>query len=272
MAAIRGQFSDFLLPLFAIDKYRDGAIDGSRKEFAFLINVAVPFINSIKQDDDFGIMKIVKTYGSLVSETNVEFVSTPFDSLRDTKAKTTELKELLAENGVTTFNALKLIKKLGLIDIPSEISIHLIESDLSDEDSEDNEDKITSAWEQALSASVDQLVNYALYANGQLGFATHQGVKGLQFDRVMAVLDDKEARGFMFSYEKLFGTVEKSNKDIENESQNKDSAVSRTRRLFYVVCSRAQKSLAVVAYTSDPNGLKNKALETWFNEREVIVL
>lgn len=27
-------------------------------------------------------------------------------------------------------------------------------------------------------------------------FGTHQGVKGLQFDRVLAILDDDEARGF----------------------------------------------------------------------------
>ncbi len=272
MAAIRGQFSDFLLPLLSIDKYRDGAVDGSRKEFSFLINVVVPFINSIKQEDDFGIMKSVKLYGNLVSEQNSDFVSSPFDSLRDTKARATELKELIAGDGATIFDVLKLIKDLRLIEIPSELSIHLIDGELPDEGSAREDDKITTAWGEAFSASIENLVNYALYTNGRLGYATHQGVKGLEFDRVMAVLDDKESKGFMFSYEKLFGTVAKSKTDLENEQQNKDSAVSRTRRLFYVVCSRAQKSLAVVAYTSDPNALKSNALETWFKEEEVIVL
>jgi DNA helicase-2/ATP-dependent DNA helicase PcrA len=88
----------------------------------------------------------------------------------------------------------------------------------------------------------------------------------------MAVLDDKESKVFLFSYENLFGTIAKSKTDLENEQQNKDSAISRTRRLFYVVCSRAQKSLAVVAYTSDPYTLKSNALGTWFKEDEVIVL
>ena len=36
-------------------------------------------------------------------------------------------------------------------------------------------------------------------------FDTHQGVKGLEFPRVFVVIDDEAARGFMFSYEKLFG-------------------------------------------------------------------
>ena len=44
-------------------------------------------------------------------------------------------------------------------------------------------------------------------------FGTHQGVKGLQFDRVLAILDDDEARGFLFSYEKLFGAKETSDTD-----------------------------------------------------------
>ena len=217
-------------------------------------------------------MKSVKMYGNLVSEQNSDFVSSPFDSLRDTKARTTELKELIAGDGATIFDVLKLIKDLKLIEIPSELSIHLIDGELPDEGSDREDDKITTAWGEAFSASIENLVNYALYTNGRLGYATHQGVKGLEFDRVMAVLDDKESKGFMFSYEKLFGTVAKSKTDLENEQQNKDSAVSRTRRLFYVVCSRAQKSLAVVAYTSDPSALKSNALETWFKEEEVIVL
>lgn len=102
--------------------------------------------------------------------------------------------------------------------------------------------------------------------------ATHQGVKGLEFDRVMAILDDEEANGFLFSYEKLFGAEPKSNTDLTNEENNKDTAISRTRRLFYVICSRARKSLAVVAYTKAPEALKKKALDSWFEEEEVIIL
>jgi DNA helicase-2/ATP-dependent DNA helicase PcrA len=47
---------------------------------------------------------------------------------------------------------------------------------------------------------------------------THQGVKGREFLRVMAVISDDEARGFLFSYGKLTGTKEKSKTDLGNEA------------------------------------------------------
>ncbi|HIF9237311.1 TPA: UvrD-helicase domain-containing protein, partial [Photobacterium damselae] len=58
--------------------------------------------------------------------------------------------------------------------------------------------------------------------------------------------------------------------DIRNQSEGKDSVLSRTRRLFYVICSRAEKSLAVVAYTKDPKAVKRKSLESgWFAQDEI---
>ncbi|MDC5053872.1 ATP-dependent helicase, partial [Acinetobacter baumannii] len=104
-------------------------------------------------------------------------------------------------------------------------------------------------------------------------FSTHQGVKGLEFDRVMAILDDDEAGGFLFSYNKLLGIKELSERDLENETQGLDSAISRTRRLFYVICSRAKQSLAVVCYTKEPNTLKDKLIEKkWFDQEEIYLI
>ena len=86
----------------------------------------------------------------------------------------------------------------------------------------------------------------------------------------MAILDDDEAGGFLFDYEKFLGIKELSASDIKNESLGLDSALSRTRRLFYVICSRAEKSLAVVCYTKSPKFLKDKLIEKeWFIESEI---
>lgn len=44
----------------------------------------------------------------------------------------------------------------------------------------------------------------------------------------------------------------------------------RTRRLLYVTCTRAQKSLALVAYTKDPEALIAAALRNnWFRAEEI---
>ena len=104
-------------------------------------------------------------------------------------------------------------------------------------------------------------------------FATHQGVKGLEFPRVMVIMDDAQARGFLFSYEKLFGAKAKTDTDIKNEREGKDTSLTRTARLFYVACTRAQESLAVVAYSEDIDSVKNTAMSnSWFTRDEIYIL
>jgi DNA helicase-2/ATP-dependent DNA helicase PcrA len=113
---------------------------------------------------------------------------------------------------------------------------------------------------------------YAHYISNTAEFGTHQGVKGLEFDRVMVLMDDTEARGFMFGYEKFFGAKDLTATDLSNESEGRDSSVSRTRRLFYVTCSRAKKSLALVLYTTAPETVKMQMLKNgWFDEHEILL-
>ena len=89
----------------------------------------------------------------------------------------------------------------------------------------------------------------------------------------MVLIDDSEAKGFMFSYDKLFGIKEKTKTDIENEKEGRDTSENRTRRLFYVTGSRAQKSLAILAYTDNPEKLKEKLLHKgWFSAEEIEII
>ena len=120
----------------------------------------------------------------------------------------------------------------------------------------------------------DQVEPYSLYVTGKSGFDTHQGVKGLEFPRVMVVIDDEESRGFMFKYDKLFGVAGKSKTDEENETSGKETTIDRTRRLFLRhVCNRAEQSLAIVAYTDDTAKLKELVVNKgWFGEHEIEVI
>ena len=128
-----------------------------------------------------------------------------------------------------------------------------------------------TAWDNALSVPFSQLESYVQYISDKSPFGTHQGIKGLQFPRVMVVLDDNEARGFMFSYDKLFGAKAPTSTDQRNVKEGKETSIDRTRRLFYVTCSRAQGSLAIVAYTKESEMIKSYVIsQGWFEEDEVI--
>ena len=128
------------------------------------------------------------------------------------------------------------------------------------------------AWDQALSVSVTTFEAYREYINDQSPFGTHQGIKGLEFPRVMVILDDNEARGFMFSYEKLLGVKQLTDTDHRNIGEGKDTSIDRTRRLMYVTCSRAISSLAIVMHTKEPRKVIDYMKElSWFNEEEIVV-
>lgn len=65
-------------------------------------------------------------------------------------------------------------------------------------------------WVAFLSCPFGEIEPYRAYVEDRSPFATHQGVKGREFPRVMVVINDSASRGVMFSYEKLFGLKAKS--------------------------------------------------------------
>ena len=129
------------------------------------------------------------------------------------------------------------------------------------EEESDRDIERTAAIEKFLEVPFSQVEPFAKYLAGKAHFDTHQGVKGLEFDRVMVIMDDEEARGFLFKYEDLFGGKAAGNKTVET-----------TRRLFYVTCSRAKQSLALVAYTNALDRVRRFVVqEGWFAEDEIVV-
>lgn len=69
------------------------------------------------------------------------------------------------------------------------------------------------AWKNAVKAPYLQLLNYFKYIENALGFSTHQSVKGLEYPRVLAILNDSESGGFLFKYEKMLEATPLSTTD-----------------------------------------------------------
>jgi DNA helicase-2/ATP-dependent DNA helicase PcrA len=136
----------------------------------------------------------------------------------------------------------------------------------------DDDDPEIPAVSAFLRCGVDELAGYRHYLEDLSPFATQQGVKGAEFERVLVLIDDEEGRGQrQFSYEKYFGIVEPSDTDLENIAQGRDSVMDRTRRLFYVCCSRATRDLAVVMFVQDIENAREKIAETGIFDSDDIV-
>jgi len=69
------------------------------------------------------------------------------------------------------------------------------------------------------------------------------------------------------------GIREKTKADHDNEVAGKETSIDRTRRLFYVTCSRAEQSLAIVYYSSDPVAIRNGLIaRNWFDADEIEIV
>lgn len=98
---------------------------------------------------------------------------------------------------------------------------------------------------------LSELEGYYTYVKQESPYSTQHGTKGSEYERVIVVLDDDEGRYSLYSYDKLLGLKELSATDVDNQSRGADSAIERTRRLFYVCVSRARESLAVILFSAD---------------------
>lgn len=131
--------------------------------------------------------------------------------------------------------------------------------------------KRRKAVRDLLGCAWSEYPSWRAYLEGSASYATHQGVKGSEFDRVMVVIDDRAAKYALFSFEKLLGSAELSSTDRKSLEDGRDTTIDRTLRLLYVTCSRAKNSLALVIWTADPAKVRDTLLRmSWFEDAELL--
>lgn len=279
MAAARGGFSAFFEPLYAVDKLKTGLLDGKLSSVTLFANQVLPLVEAKSKGDEFAVTSVARKYSPLLKKDVLKISEQPLAIIRTTGEAVAKLHSLW-EGGAdpSLSKILSVVYQTGLFQVPETlvpIAERLLQGgDEVIDDMEDVDiDPVIEAWEEALKCPFSRFQEYVKYISDELRFGTHQGIKGLEFPRVMVILDDGEARGFLFSYEKLFSAKELSDRDQKNEAEGKETSIDRTRRLFYVTCSRAEESLAIVAYTKEPKKLKRYVLEqNWFTDEEIIFI
>jgi len=94
------------------------------------------------------------------------------------------------------------------------------------------------------------------YLEGRTPFSTQHKTKGTEFDDVFVILDN--GRWNNYNFEKLF-----TGGDVASAK-----VVERTKKIFYVCCTRAKSQLAV--YYDRPSAAVIAKAEEWFGEENMI--
>lgn len=267
MIARRNNFLELFEPLYTVDRLKTGLLDGTLSQLRLFTEYVLPLIEAKKKKDEFKVSQIIRRSSPLLKAEILKLDKNQRESLKKVNQAVKELFVLWDDGkDPSVIEVLQKINELKLFVIPDSLQLLILGGD-------SDEDKVLDALGLAFSSPFSQIKAYKEYITGESKFETHQGVKGLEYPRVMVIIDDSEARGFMFSYDKLFGTKELTPTDIRNIDSGKETGIDRTRRLFYVACSRAEESLAVVVYTDFPELIKSGVIKkSWFKESEIEII
>jgi DNA helicase-2/ATP-dependent DNA helicase PcrA len=290
MAASRRGFAPLFAALDSDKRLSTGLRQGDLAGIRFFSERVMPLVASLQANENFAVMSHLRANSPLLKAKALAKCNDLTDPLSVPRRAVEELMRLnFGTEDVTFQDVLRCVAKHKLFEIPSSlapfiddggIGVDSIASEpLNDgtdnaSDEEDSSDVASlAAWRAFIKLPYAQIFPFVEYISDQSPYGTHQGVKGLEFDRVLVIMDDSEAKGFMFSYGKLFGTTPSSGIDLKRSAAGEETGVDRTRRLLYVTATRARKSLALIGYTEDLDVLAKLVVQKgWFTPEEVEII
>lgn len=285
MAGRRLGFDAIWNALSKSEKIRDRIPEGENAELKFFSDIVFPLAEASGQGRKAELMFILRESKSPLLEASALDVNKD-DPLALARAAEHAFRDVVSSDKVSFRAVLEVLAEHKLLKIPEKLQSFVsfpgereaeIESDPTGAtqevapEPEERDDSEIAAWAEALETDFYQIRKYKDYINDNSIFRTHQGVKGNEFERVMVVMDDDEAGGFLFSYEQYFGAKELSPASQKKRDEGEDTGLDRTRRLFYVTSTRAKSSLAHVIYTSDVTKVREKLIDKKFAREDEII-
>lgn len=297
MAAARLSFSGLFEPLSKPDKLKDGFRDGTLPAMRLFTHRVLPLVTAQRNDDAFAAMTVLRNCSPLVDQRGIRAgrggQATGLDAARTgVAALMTLFKD---KRDPSCAEVLAVVAEHRLFPIPDQLQHCLPDDSHAAQDMADildefgpsfdkldlttpearppTETAVTDAWTQALEASFSQVARYLAYVEDRSPYGTHQGVKGLEFPRVMVIADDVHTRfKGLASYETLFGVKPLSDDSRKKASKGEETTIERTRRLLYVTCTRAEESLALVLYSDAPDSIRRFLISNgWMAEGEIVM-
>jgi DNA helicase II / ATP-dependent DNA helicase PcrA len=296
MAAARLSFSELFEPLSKPDKLKDGFRDGTLPAMRLFTHRVLPLVTAQRNGNAFAAMAVLRDGSPLVEKRGIRAgrggQATGLDAARAGVAALMTLFE--DERDPSCAEVLAVVAEHRLFPIPdqlqpclpddspvaqdmadilAELGPFLDELDLTTPEATPPTETNTEAWTQALEAPFSQVARYLAYVEDRSPYGTHQGVKGLEFPRVMVIADDAHTRfKGLASYETLFSVKPLSDASQKKASMGEETTIERTRRLLYVTCTRAEESLTLVLYSEAPDTIRTFLISNgWMAEDEIVM-
>ena len=250
------------------EELSSGLIDGTAWVVRPFLSYVLPAVLARHEGREFEIMRLLRKHCPRLQPDALAGVETAglLDSLQG------QIGELVAmlQDGTLIGDVVRFMRDNNLMAF-DERFIELVDLyvDTAEPVSEPATDNAALRFMQC---NASELWGYRKYIEKMSPFATQQGIKGAEFDKVIIVVDDEEGRTNTFSYGKYFDVTPLSERDRANIAAGKDSVVDRTRRLFYVCCSRALSDLAVIIFAENTAQMFDAVQAKGFFEGESVYM
>ncbi|MAO81276.1 MAG: Fis family transcriptional regulator [Henriciella sp.] len=271
MAAERLGFAPLFAAIDPVTELKTGFKDGTLGPLRLFTERILPLVEAQNAGNQFAAMAILRAHSPLLDKSELQgtkpTAQATMTAVRD--AVTSLMSCFKSGTDPCCGELLSAVAEKKLFAVPDALTKALALGRLAEDENDD--DARSAAWRRFLTVQFSEISIYRQYAADETRFGTHQGVKGLEFPRVMVIADDNDLRfKGAASYEKLFGAKPASANDKKNAAEGKDTAFDRTRRLLYVTCTRAEESLALVIYSDDPAAVRQTLIDKkWFTTEEV---
>lgn len=239
---------------------KQGMQDGTGWPVRPLLSFALPIVAAVKAGNEFAAMNLLRKFsprlapGALTGRRAAAV-------LRELHAAMSRLVAMLDEAGTTIGDIALHLCDTGLFEFDDRYARVLgFVRDVADAAHEpEAADAVPAeglssdaAMAKFFKCSVQELWPYERYVSEGSPYATQHGVKGAQFERVMVVMDEEESDYRTYNYERVFASAEARAADRARALGGDENTWSRTLRLLYVCCTRAQRGLVLTFFVADP--------------------
>lgn len=245
-----------------------GLIDGTAWVVRPFISYIMPVALARHEGREFEIMRLLRKHSPRFQPESVAATETAgfLNALRD------EIAELVAMlepgSGARIGDVVSFLQAKNLLALDERYDA-LVETFAQTEEQVTDPAPENAAL-RFMQCDASELWGYRKYIEKLSPFATQQGIKGAEFEKVLVVVDDQEGQSNAFSYGKYFGVTPLSATDQGHIDAGRDSVIGRTRRLFYVCCSRALSDLVVIIFAEDIVQIRDAIIAKAFFEHECI--
>ena len=163
MAARRGGFDGFFEPLYKVDNFKTGLLNGTLSGIAFFVQQVLPLVQAMQSEDRFVVARVVKDYSPSLSRESLSESATSLEEIRKA-GKSVESVLSLWDDGAdpVLLDVLKVIEHEGIFLIPDVFAPILSDDDTQGEeveptpaDTEDDRNREVDAWRKRfLSGSI----------------------------------------------------------------------------------------------------------------------